>query len=88
MSIDRDRLSTLDPRHVARAAVLLVDAVSDEAPEVQVQAIALLQMLVCEEHGLEVRDELVRAARIMRTADGDLKPEVRALRAYIQGEIS
>lgn len=85
--MDRDALTTLDPRKVAKSGLEVVDKLSDHPPAIQVHTLTVLFRLLVERHGLDVREELERTDRLIRDGDGNLKPEVGALRAYLHGEI-
>lgn len=82
-----DQLNHVSPVAVTRAGVAVVDTLTDFPKATQIQVLAMLNILVCEEFGRDVRSEMERANRVAKDGDGVFKPEVRALRAYINGEL-
>ena len=83
-----DSVSSVDSRHVAKAAVGVLDRIQGEPAGVQIQTFAMLFLILSEQFDVDIRDELARAERVMRDADDFYKPEVRALREYVRGELS
>lgn len=82
-----DQLTTVDPTTVSRTGVEMLTAIQEEKAATQVQTLSLMNLIVCQQLGLDPRKELERASRVMSDADGNDKPEVRALREYVKGEL-
>lgn len=82
-----DSVTMASPREVAKSAFLMIDRIQSQQPGVQVQAIAALALLLMEEFGVNVRQELERAGRIMHDADKQLLVEFEVVRDYIRGEL-
>lgn len=85
---DTDQLNHVSPVRVTKAGINVVDALSDYPKAVQLQVLASLNLLVCEQLNRDPRQELERAGRLLRDGDGQFRPEVGALRAYIDGELT
>lgn len=83
-----DSVTTVDSRQVAKAGVGILDRIQGETPGVQIQSLAMLFLIIAEEFQVDIRDELSRATHVMIGADDFYKPEVRALRDYVRGELT
>lgn len=82
-----DQLNTAGEAQVSRVAFGVVDRIQDEKPGLQVQAMAVLFLLLCDMYGLDVRRVLERADRVIHDADRKYRPEIGAIRDYIKGEL-
>ena len=65
----------------------VVDTIQDARPAEQVNAVALLFLLVCEHYGVNVRQELERVDHIVAELRKTNDPTFRALEEYIRGEL-
>lgn len=83
-----DSVTSVDSREVAQTSVGVLDRIQGETPGVQIQSLAMLFLIIAEEFQVDIRDELQRAQRVMTGADDFYKPEVRALRDYVRGELT
>lgn len=85
--MNTDALNNIRPHKAITSAYLQIDAVQHEQAHVQVAGAAVLFLTICQEAGLDVSEVLNKASRITKDDDNPYQPEVRALRAYVRGEI-
>ena len=83
-----DSIAFANPTRAAEASMAVLDALQFLPSNDQYHALACVFVLMSEELGLDIRQELERAPRIMRDADRVMRPEFKAVAAYIHGELT
>ena len=68
-------------------AFVLLSRIQDLNPSDQVRALFLTACVVADTIGLNPHEEIERAARIMRPAEGPHTVHIQAIRAYAEGEL-
>lgn len=86
--LDPMSLGMLTPEGTSIAAFRVIDAVQSERPAAQVASVASLFLLLCEHYGLCIRETLELADRLLRDADKQDRDTTRAVKAYIEKELS
>lgn len=82
-----DQLPFVEPRSTIQTAYAALSAIQGERPGTQLGACAVLILALVEELKLDINQLLNQASRIAKADDTFYRPEVRALKAYIQGEL-
>jgi len=83
-----DRVRTESTVAVLREpAFTLLSRIQDLNPSDQVRAQFLVACVIAEAIGLNPHEEIERAVRIMRPAEGPHTVHVQAIRAYAEGEL-
>jgi hypothetical protein len=82
-----DQLPFVEPRTTVQAAYGALSALQSETPGTQLGACVVLFLALVEELKLDVSQLLNQASRIATDDDTFYRPEMRALKAYIQGEL-
>lgn len=86
--LDPISLGMLAPEEMSVASFRVIDAVQDYHPAARVASVASLFLLLCEHYGLCIRDALENADRLLRDSDKQDRDTTRAIKAYIQKEMS
>ena len=87
--MNRDQLTNVLPRNITKDAYAVVSRLQMmKNPAHQILALAVVTRIVADVHEVDIREELERVGRIIRDADGIYLPEVRALRAYVENELT
>ena len=89
MAINRDRLIGMAATHpdaMRQAMYAVIDKTQDK-PEVQVQAIAMALVAVCDAVDIDIKDILNTVEQMRADLDGPFASTFRALEAYARGEI-
>jgi hypothetical protein len=84
MNLDKFNNSKL--RESASSAFALLDVNQDEPAHIQLHAAAAYFLLLCEHHDLPPQDVFIATKNLMNHAEGP-RPEFRAIRAYMEGEL-
>lgn len=84
----RDSIPHVKARECMQTGYAAISAMQDSTPDIQVVGLAMALGIICERAGLDVRTVLQAAERVIADADTFYTTEVRALRAYVDGEIS
>lgn len=82
-----DQLPFVEPRTTVQAAYGVLSALQGERPGVQVAAAAVLFYVLADELKLDLSQLINQASRIASDDDTYFRREVKALRAYVQGEL-
>jgi hypothetical protein len=77
----------VEPRMTVQAAYGALSAIQHERPGVQVMASAILFFVLADELKLDISQLISQASRITTDDDTYFRREVKALRAYVQGEL-
>lgn len=83
----QDQLPFVEPRHTVQTAYAQLSSIQGERPGVQVASAAVLFFVICDELKLDVSQLMCQASRIAKDDDSYFRREVKALRAYVQGEL-
>lgn len=86
--MDKDKLNSINKRDAVTAAFVALDAVQNLAPHVQVAAVAVLFTAFADTTRIGVSELVDKARRITKDDDTYYQREVKALRDYIQQELS
>lgn len=86
--MNKDHLNSLPPHVAVDTAYAQVSAVQDRPAAAQVAGAATLFLTMCEVLKLDVSEVLNKASRMARDDDYFYQQEIRALRAYIKGELA
>lgn len=86
--MNTDILNSMHPHHAVDTAYMAVTAVQDRRPEHQVAGVAALFLAMCQGLNLNVPDTLAKADAMLKHDDNHYQCEVRALRAYVEGELA
>lgn len=87
MNRTKDHLPFVEPRRAVQTAYAALSAIQGESSGVQVRAVAVLFKTLVEELKLDVSELLNSTERTIKADDTFFQREVRALRAYITGEL-
>ena len=87
LSTLKDQLNTGNPLNISTSMYLLIDSVQASEPATQVQAIALLFLLITERYGLDRREVLAIGDAILHDAIRTNNVHITAARMYIEGEL-
>lgn len=82
-----DQLPFVEPRTTVQTAYAALSAIQGQRPGVQLGACAVLFLAMVEELRLDVSQVLNQASRIAADDDSFYRTEIRALKAYIAGEL-
>lgn len=82
-----DALGYISHQEVAKAAFAVINGVQTEEPAVQVQAMAVVFLIMMDIFELNPRDELSRAEFIMKDAERQFDYRFKAVRQYIEEEL-
>lgn len=85
--MDNDQLNSIVSFHAVECAYAAISAVQGYSKHKQVAGVAVLFALICQEMNLNPAELTAKAERVAADADTYYTAEVKALRAYIQGEL-
>lgn len=68
-------------------AFRLISANQQENPEVQINALMLTAVVVCQTIGLDPHDMVERAKRMVSVAEGPFTYHLQAIRDFAEGEL-
>lgn len=83
----RDKINTGNPKQIATGMYLLVDGMQTLPPATQVQAVALLFLLITQKFQLDRREVLAVGDAILRDAERTENTHINAARMYIEEEL-
>lgn len=84
---DYDKLVNADPKGVAIASVIVIDALQSQAPHIQASAIAASFVTLCEYYGVNPHDVMVATKNLMLGDKNGRRPEFGAVRDYLRYEV-
>lgn len=85
--MDHDQLNNGDGVDIIQKTYSVLSGLQGFLPVRQVQCAALMFLLVCKIHGLDIKDMLRLADRISMEAEKYSIPEFKALKNYIRNEL-
>lgn len=85
--MNRDLVTNINPKRAGIAAMTVVTAMQDLAPEEQVIGLTAAFQFLLEKRGFPVQDAMSIANHVMYTRDGGLMPEFFGAKAYMENEL-
>lgn len=83
---NRDVMNMAQPKHVAGAAMGVLNAIQDNRPEVQIMGVAATFLSLAEHLGIPAQEAFTATKNLINGDEGK-RSEFRALDAYMAGEI-
>lgn len=83
----KDKLNNTPPIDLAVHTATMMDKLQDLPADAQVQASAVMFVLLCEETGVRPADICQQVERMMLDGDRKYRPEFNAARMYIQSQM-
>lgn len=84
---DHDKLVNADPKGVAIASIVVIDALQRQPVHVQAAAVAATFVLLCERYGVNPHDVMVATKNLMLRDRQGRRPEFGAVSDYLRYEV-